>query len=142
MRRPLALLAVSAFVAACAAPDASVSGGASPAAQRTVEVVATYRQRIMLTPGHVLTVRLEDVSLADAPARVLAETRQDVGGRAPPYAARLGVDAAAIDPRHDYAVRAEIRDATGRLRFTTDMRHAVLTRGAGDTASITLVMTP
>lgn len=109
---------------------------------REVAVEVTYRERMLLTPGHVLTVRLEDVSLADAPARVMDESRETVGGRGPPYRATLSVAASAVDPRHDYAVRAEIRDADGRLRFTTDTRHAVLTHGAGDTASITLVMVP
>ncbi|WP_235599201.1 YbaY family lipoprotein [Brevundimonas naejangsanensis] len=104
-----------------------------------VRVTATYRERIMLPPGHTLTVRIEDVSRADAPSRVLAETRQPLDGRAPPYAVTLSVPNDEIDSRFEYAARAEIRDAAGALRFTTDTRHSVLTRGASNSADIVMV---
>lgn len=120
-------------VAACSAvPD-------TPAETTAVQVTATYRERIALPPGHVLTVRVEDVSLADAPARVLAEVRQPLEGRGPPYAVSLDVPTAGIDPRHSYAARAEIRDPSGALRFTTDTRHSVLTQGAPNAVDIVLV---
>ena len=125
---PLALL-----VAAC-------SSMAPPqAATTSVEVTAAYRERIMLPPGHVLTVKVEDVSLMDAPARVLAETSKPLEGRGPPYAVTLAVPNARIDPRHTYAVRAEIRDPAGALRFTTDTRHSVLTQGAPNKVDIMMV---
>ena len=44
-----------------------------------------------------------------------------------------------IDSRFEYAARAEIRDAAGALRFTTDTRHSVLTRGASNSADIVMV---
>lgn len=120
-------------VAACTSlPEA-------PADMTQVQVNATYRERIMLTPGHVLTVKVEDVSLADAPARVLAEVRQTLDGKAPPYAVALSVPADQIDPRHEYAARAEIRDTSGALRFTTDTRHSVLTRGAPNAVDIVMI---
>jgi len=56
-----------------------------------VQVTATYRERIMLPPGHVLTVKVEDVSLMDAPSRTMAEVRQPLNGRAPPYAVTLSM---------------------------------------------------
>lgn len=125
---PLALV-----VAACSSmPDAESTS-------TQVDVTAAYRERIMLTPGHVLTVKVEDVSLMDAPARVLAETTQPLDGRGPPYAVVLSVPNAQIDPRHTYAVRAEIRDPAGALRFTTDTRHSVLTNGAPNKADIMMV---
>lgn len=125
---PLALV-----VAACS----SMPGDAAPSTQ--VDVTASYRERIMLTPGHVLTVKVEDVSLMDAPARVMAETTQPLDGRGPPYAVVLSVPNVQIDPRHTYAVRAEIRDPAGALRFTTDTRHSVLTNGAPNKADIMMV---
>ena len=125
---PLALV-----VAACSSmPDAE-------SASTQVDVTAAYRERIMLTPGHVLTVKVEDVSLMDAPARVLAQTSQPLDGRGPPYAVTLSAPKAQIDPRHTYAVRAEIRDPAGALRFTTDTRHSVLTNGAPNKADIIMV---
>ena len=125
---PLALV-----VAACS------STPGDEAASTQVDVTASYRERIMLPPGHVLTVKVEDVSRADAPARVVAETTQRLDGRAPPYAVTLSVPNSQIDARHTYAVRAEIRDPAGALRFTTDTRHSILTNGAGNKVDIMMV---
>ena len=132
--RFLPLIAPLALVAAACS---SMPG--DEAASTRVDVTASYRERIMLTPGHVLTVRVEDVSLMDAPARVMAETTQPLDGRGPPYAVTLSVPNSQIDPRHTYAVRAEIRDPAGALRFTTDTRHSVLTNGAPNRVDIVMV---
>lgn len=137
MRRILTALPLAAILAACSTlPEAGADAGIDMTA---VAVSVTYRERILLPPGHRLSVRLEDVSLADAPSRVLAEAGQDLDGRGPPYAATLSVRETDIDPRHTYAVRAEIRDPEGALRFTTDTRYSVLTQGAGIRADIVLV---
>ena len=135
--RAILALPLAAVLAACA-PDGPSTPPEAGHGMAVVNVTATYRERILLPPGHVLTVRVEDVSRADAPAEVLAEHREPLEGRAPPYQATLGFPRSQIDPRHTYAVRAEIRDAAGALRFTTDTRHAVLTNGAP--ASVEIVM--
>jgi len=132
MRYAPFILPAALVLAACAgSPEA-------PEAVTTVEVSALYRERIMLPPGHTLTVRVEDVSRTDAAAEVLAERRMPLDG-GPPYAVSLSVPTARIDPRHTYAARAEIRDPAGALRFTTDTRHAVLTQGAPKRVEIILV---
>lgn len=102
-----------------------------------VTVTALYRERIMLPPGHVLNVRIEDVSLADAPARLMAEASEPVVG-APPYRVVLAFSGAEVDPRHIYAARAEIRDASGALVFTTDTHYPVLTHGPPASTEIVL----
>ena len=136
----LALIApLAAVLAGCAATPPEATEPAAGPQQRTVEVTVTYRERILLPPGHALTVTLSDVSLADAPARDLAKTTVPLEGRGPPYSVALTIPAASLDPRHEYAVRAEIHDGRGGLRFTTDTRHSVLTRGAPDRADIVLV---
>ena len=136
--RALLALPLALVLAACAPGDAPTPPDMGHG-MAVVNVTATYRERILLTPGHVLTVRVEDVSRADAPAAVLAEHREVLDGRAPPYQATLGFPRSQIDPRHTYAVRAEIRDPSGALRFTTDTRHAVLTQGAPAGADIVMV---
>ena len=136
--RALFALPLALVLAACAPGDAPTPPDMGHG-MAVVNVTATYRERILLTPGHVLTVRVEDVSRADAPAAVLAEHREVLDGRAPPYQATLGFPRSQIDPRHTYAVRAEIRDPSGALRFTTDIRHAVLTQGAPAGADIVMV---
>jgi len=140
MRRAILMTILPLALAACAPSPSPETGGPTMGHGMTVvNVTATYRERILLPPGHVLNVRVEDVSRADAPAEVLAEHSEPLNGRAPPYQATLGFPSSQIDPRHTYAVRAEIRDPAGALRFTTDTRHPVLTNGAPASADITLV---
>lgn len=131
MRNAPLILPTALVLAACAATPDITTG------TTVVNVTATYRERIMLPPGHVLTVRVEDVSRADAPAQVLAETSESLNGT-PPYRVTLGFPTSQIDPRHIYAARAEIRDATGALVFVTDTRHAILTNDAPASAEIVL----
>ena len=50
-------------------------GCASASTADTVRGTAMYRERIALPPGAVLEVSLQDVSLADAPARELGSVR-------------------------------------------------------------------
>ncbi|MEN5364209.1 YbaY family lipoprotein [Brevundimonas intermedia] len=131
MRNAPLILPAALVMAACATAPEMTTG------TTVVNVTATYRERIMLPAGHVLTVRVEDVSLADAPAQVLAEASEPLTG-GPPYRVTLGFPTSQIDPRHTYAARAEIRDAAGALVFVTDTRHAILTNGAPASAEIVL----
>ena len=143
--RTLALagvLGVGMVAAGCAVdPGYGAGGGGGPTmgtGMTIVTVEASYRERIMLPPGHVLTVKIEDVSLADAPATVLAEITEPLDGRGPPYTVTLNVPTSQIDPRHTYAARASIHDAEGKLVFVTTERQAVLTRDAPADARITM----
>lgn len=78
----------------------------------------------------VITVRLQDISRQDAPALLLAETSLSAQGRSVPVPWTLEYDPAQVREKMTYAVRGEIRDAAGRLLWTTDTVHPVLTRGA------------
>jgi uncharacterized lipoprotein YbaY/uncharacterized membrane protein/heat shock protein HslJ/membrane-bound inhibitor of C-type lysozyme len=100
------------------APDSRVSGA------------VVYRERMALPPNATVTVRLQDVSQADAPAELLAEQTIAPSGRQVPIPFELRYSSGRIDPRHHYAVRAEIRDADGTLLFATTEHHAVITAGA------------
>jgi len=102
--------------------------------QPTAEAVAingsvAYRQRIAMPPDAVLTVRVEDVSIADKPALVLAEINEAFGTRQVPIPFSLQVPNRLIDPNHRYVIRATISVA-GKLRFTTTRHYAVLTQDA------------
>lgn len=85
----------------------------------------TYRERIALTPGTIATISLQDVSLADAPAEVVAEQIIELDDQQVPIPFELRAEAADLDPDHTYAVRATLTDADGALRWTTDTVYPV-----------------
>ncbi|WP_315834242.1 YbaY family lipoprotein [Bradyrhizobium prioriisuperbiae] len=101
------------------------------AAPKTLSGTVVYRERIALPPSARLQVSLLDVSLADAPSKVLARTVIRPRGQVPlPY--RLRFDDTRIRRGHSYALQAEIR-IDGRLWFITTTRHSVFTGGADNT---------
>ena len=113
--KKLSLIVLSALLGACSswhnAPTASLDG----------EVF--YLQRIALPPSAVLSVTLQDVSLADAPALAIARQSGPITGQVPlPF--HLEYDPAQIQPRHRYAVSARI-EAEGNLLFISTEHHAV-----------------
>lgn len=93
------------------------------AATRTLHGSIYYRERIALPPDARVDVQLLDVSLADAPSKVIAQTTFRPRGQVP-IAYRLRFDDSKLRPRHSYAVRATI-SAGGQLWFTSTSRHAV-----------------
>lgn len=112
------------LVAACIAAAVAVFSGRGAAASVTGDVV--YRERMALTEDAVVTVQLQDVSLADAPAKVLDEQVIKNPGQVPiPYEVRY--DESEIDERHTYSVRARIEDGQGNLLFTTTQSYPVIT---------------
>lgn len=73
-------------------------------------------------------IQLEDVSRADAPAPVIGESSFPVSGQQAPLLFHVAFDPSDIDPRHTYAIRAVIEDASGQVLFRTTEMHLVLTR--------------
>lgn len=110
----------------------AAAGPALPAlaAPRALRGTVSYRERMALPPGAVVEVKLLDISLADAPARTIAETR--VSGRRIPAPWTLRFDSRQIDPRHSYALQARILDR-GQLLFITTERHSVFAGGLDNT---------
>ncbi len=82
----------------------------------TLEGRVYYRERIALPPNAVISVLLEDVARADAPAEVVASKRFGPEG-GPPWRFTLGYDPDQLDPRGRHVVRARI-EVEGRLWFT------------------------
>jgi putative lipoprotein len=82
----------------------------------------------------VVTVAIEDVTIADAPAEVIAVAQPAIVDPAAveiPY--EIPYDPAAIDETKTYAVRATIEDAAGELLFTSDTVTPVITHDAPTT---------
>lgn len=99
----------------------------TPAEQDMVTVTgeATYRERIALPPDAVMTVRIEDVSHADAPAPVLAEESYPAEGRQVPLPFAVEVPRAALEGAVSTSARVRIEDGDGRLMWITDTRTPV-----------------
>lgn len=112
-------------------PAAVAPAAVAPAEQATLEGSVWYRQRSALPEGAVVEVRLLDVSRADAPATVLAQT-QIVPTTQVPIAFTLHYDAAQILPAHSYALQAKILLGDTLLFISTE-RYDVLTRDAPST---------
>ncbi|MBV2142724.1 META domain-containing protein [Falsochrobactrum sp. TDYN1] len=96
---------------------------ASIAAEKIVSGKVLYRERIALPPEAHLTVQLNDISHADAPAKTIAETRiETVQGSPLPFA--ISFDADQIKPGHSYALQARIT-AGDTLWFVNDERYFI-----------------
>jgi len=97
--------------------------GAFAAEEVAVAGEVSYRERIALPANAVLTVRLMDVSLADAPEAVVAEQTVDPAGQVP-IRFELKLDPAVVQPGATYALQARIT-VDDQLWFINDERYAV-----------------
>jgi len=118
--KKLTLLALTTLLGACQAMQ--------PSAKANLDGEVFYLQRIALPPAATLSVSLQDVSLADAPAVVLAEQSGPVKGQVPlPF--HLSYDPAQVKPGHRYSVSARI-EVAGKLMFITTEHHGVSLDGS------------
>lgn len=127
----LVLIALTAVLGACSTlhtPDTA-----------RLEGEVYYLQRSALPPGATLSVSLQDVSRADAPATTLARYDSAVSTQVPlPF--HLQYDPAQVTPGHSYAVSARI-EAAGRLLFISTERHSVNLQG-GDQPPLRIRVNP
>ncbi|HAH03587.1 YbaY family lipoprotein [Vibrio splendidus] len=93
---------------------------------QVISGTVSYRERIALPENAVVTVTLEDISLADAPSTVIATQEFTTDGKQVPFAFELSYDNNKIKANHRYNMRATIH-VDGKLRFTTDTIKSVIT---------------
>lgn len=93
------------------------------AGEKTITGEVIYRERIALPPDAVLVIELADVSVADAPATVIAKRRVAPTGQVP-IKFDIGFDPKAIQKGRTYALQARITVGE-RLMFITDTSHRV-----------------
>lgn len=129
------LLMAAFFLLGGAAAHAD-EGDGSPADWATVNGSVALRDPVALPPGTLLTVILEDVSRADVPAVMLAQTQLEV--QAAPIAFSLVYPTSAVQPGSVYAARARLTLGE-RLLFTTTQRNEV---DVLDPSPIELVVDP
>ena len=107
----------------------AVVDGTSAALTGIMTGTVTYLQRIALPPGSVINIELQDISIADAPAKILASQTITTAGENVPIPFELTYDPTKIDPRFRYSVRATIL-IDGKLRWTSTQVNSVLTNDA------------
>ena len=105
--------------------------------------VVTLPEGAVVPEGALWTLQLQDTSLADAPALVLAEVGGVVDPAAPEISFEIPYDAAAILDTNTYTLQARIQDAAGSLLFVNDTAIPVLTGGApSEGLSVPVVAVP
>jgi putative lipoprotein len=123
MRTSLVLV-LAAIVALFGCGAAGAEPGGSVADSATLNGSVVLRQPAVLPAGTLLTVTLEDVSLADAPAVILGQTQFEVRDQMTPIPFSLVYPLPAVRPGSVYAARARLT-LGDRLLFTTTQRNAV-----------------
>lgn len=98
-------------------------------------------KRVALPPDAVVTVTLSDISLADAPSRVIAQKAVRTEGKQAPFTYSLPFNPSDIQPNARVIVSAAIT-RNGQLLFITDTIQEVINRGAGTQADLLLVPVP
>jgi len=94
----------------------------------TVTGTITYVEKIALpAEGVVVTVKIEDISRADAPAVTIGQQIIENPGHQVPIPFEIEYNPADIDERYVYALRARI-EVIGKLWFINTSRYAVITR--------------
>lgn len=97
----------------------------------------SYLQRIALPPDAVLIVRIQDVSRAGTPARILAEQRIELAGRQVPIAFQTTVDRDLIGKRARITAAARI-ERGGKQLFISDKSYPVIRNGQAVPVEMTL----
>ncbi|MFN8483320.1 MAG: YbaY family lipoprotein [Anaerolineae bacterium] len=112
---------------------------AGAAATAAVTGTVSKLDRSALPPTAVLEVSLQDVSLADAPAKVIGTQTLENFGQLP-VDFSVSYDPAVIEDFRTYQLRATIKD-NGRLIYTSTQVYRVITRGA-PTSGIEITVQP
>ncbi len=118
----------------------STTTGATPPPPATAKVTGTvtYLERIALPPDAVVTIRLVDVSRADAPAVVLGAVTLSAANGSVPLPFTIAYDPTKIQPQGTYAVQADIKDASGVLLFRNTTQTPVITNGNPTTVNVVM----
>lgn len=118
---PLALLSIAVLaLVAC--------GGSSSEAEVTGTIILPDGATV--PAGATISVKVEDTSLADAPATVIGEQTIEGEGQESPIEFAVPYDPADIQDNHMYGMNVRIEDENGSLLFINDTHIPVITGGA------------
>ena len=129
------LLAIAVLAAVLATPAACESLG--PTGAVTGEV--RFAREVALPEGTVVTVKLLDTTLADAPSMELGRDVIENADRLP-VSFRIEYDRGRVSDRNEYSLSADVRHGDDLL-YVNDTVHPVLTRGAPGDSDVVVVST-
>lgn len=110
-------------------PQPAVTGFAS------VTGTITYRQGITIPPEALLVVRLEDVTVKNAPVILATQTFRNPGQGSTPF--ELTYERSQINPNHTYAIQALIF-VDNQVRFLNPSNYPVITQGNPSNVQVVL----
>lgn len=123
-RRAVIGLGIAGIAVVASAKIWAVNSAPSAEAQmQKINGKVMYRERMLLPEGAKLEVSLADVSLADAPAEIIAKLEK-LAGQASPIDYELDYDPAKIIDGRRYVLQAKISHAD-ELIFINDTAHQV-----------------
>jgi putative lipoprotein len=135
-------LSVLGFLAiAFALAPLALSGCAGSQNETAVSGTVTYLVRMALPSDATVIVKIEDISLADAPSTVVGEQEIKTDGKQVPIPYGVTYDTDEIVDNHSYSITARILDGTGKLMFISDTVVPVITRG-NPTENVEVVVVP
>lgn len=121
-----------------ATPEAAVTEGTEMMSFGAVTGTVTYLQRIALPDNAVVLVELADISIADAPAFVLASQQFRTKGRQVPFSFALNFDTSNITDSGVYSISARVL-VGGELAWISDTVTPVINNGVYD---VEIVLVP
>jgi putative lipoprotein len=134
--RAIILGAVAMISLATSSWAQSTPAQANPA-PGTITGTVTYRERMALPADAAIDVKLQDVSLQDAPAKTIGESVFAPAGQQVPIPFQVSYNSADINPAHTYQVRANI-SVNGKMMFSSTTAYPVMTKGAPSQVAIML----
>lgn len=122
LTRTAVAIALASLLAACATDNHRDPGDAAAVA---IKGKLTYRERIALPPDSVARMTVRDTSLADARAPSIAHKTLQLGNQQVPIPFELTVPRVQLQAHRQYSLSATIKDADGRLLWTTNTAHRI-----------------
>ena len=129
------LLAIAVLAAALATAVACESLGPTGAVTGKVR----FASEVALPEGAVVTIKLLDTTLADAPSMELGRDMIENADRLP-VSFRIEYDRDRVSDRNEYSLSADVRHGDDLL-YVNDTVHPVLTRGAPGDSDVVVVST-
>jgi putative lipoprotein len=102
---------------------------AAPVEAAVVSGTVTLPADAVVPEGATWSIRVEDTSLADAPATLIAEQSGVLDAAVTEIVFDVPFDPAVIDEMLTYTLRVTIEDAAGNLLFTNDTSIEAITGG-------------